>query len=118
MVNYTNSIQRHSQRKRFTSRQALLEPMEYELYILSTFSTSSKIRLYDLILMGGQIAGGIQTDSTQDEDEDGDGMETIHKEIIQMNSLRMIQRDDTDGDGYGDNPDVTILMPPPIRTMD
>ena len=46
------------------------------------------------------------TDSTQDEDEDGDGMETIHKEIIQMNSLRMIHNGmDTDGDGYGDNPD-------------
>ena len=53
-----------------------------ELYIISTFSTSSKIRLYDL-------------------DSDGDGV-TDSQDHFPLDSS---QTEDSDGDGYGDNPD-------------
>ena len=52
-----------------------------ELYIISTFSTSSKIRLYDL-------------------DSDGDGV-TDSQDHFPLDSS---QTEDSDGDGFGDNP--------------
>ena len=80
-----------------------------ELYIISTFSTSSKIRLYDLDTDGDGVTDSqdaFPTDSTQDEDTDGDG----YGDNSQGNNPDSFpedetQWDDTDGDGYGDNPD-------------
>lgn len=80
-----------------------------ELYIFSTFSTSSKIRLYDLDSDGDGVTDSLDafpTDVTQDEDEDGDG----YGDNPQGNNPDQFpeddtQWDDTDGDGYGDNPD-------------
>jgi hypothetical protein len=80
-----------------------------ELYIISSFSTSSQIRLYDLDTDGDGITDNVDAfplDSTQEADTDGDGYgddadgnnsDAFPDDVSQWN--------DTDGDGYGDNLD-------------
>jgi len=80
-----------------------------ELYIITSFSTSSKIRLYDLDTDGDGITDSVDAfplDSSQDEDTDGDG----YGDNLQGNNSDAFPDDfsqwlDSDGDGYGDNPD-------------
>ena len=80
-----------------------------ELYIISTFSTSSKIRLYDLDSDGDGVTDGMDDfpyDSTQTEDTDGDGYgdnpDGNYSDEFPDDETQWM---DTDGDGYGDNPD-------------
>jgi len=78
-----------------------------ELFIISTFSTSSKIRLYDLDSDGDGVTDTVDEfplDSSQSEDSDGDG----YGDNPQGNDSDdfpddVTQWSDTDGDGYGDN---------------
>jgi len=80
-----------------------------ELFIISTSSTSSKIRLYDLDNDGDGVTDSqdaFPMDSSQSEDSDGDG----YGDNSQGNNADQFPDDisqwqDTDGDGYGDNPD-------------
>ena len=82
---------------------------EGELYIISTYSTSSKIRLFDLDTDGDGVTDSLDAfpnDSTQNEDTDGDGFGDNQA----GNSPDKFPDDvsqwaDTDQDGYGDNPD-------------
>ena len=79
-----------------------------EVYIISTFSTSSKIRLFDLDNDGDGITDTIDAfpfDSSQSVDSDGDG----YGDNPQGNNSDQFPDDvsqwlDSDGDGYGDNP--------------
>jgi len=80
-----------------------------ELYIISTFSSSSKIRLYDLDTDGDGVTDSqdhFPLDSSQTEDSDGDG----YGDDPDGNNSDEFPEDvsqwaDSDGDGYGDNPD-------------
>ena len=80
-----------------------------ELYIFSTFSSSSKIRLFDIDSDGDGVTDSqdqFPYDNTQNKDSDGDGF----GDNPQGNSPDAFPEDgsqwmDTDGDGYGDNPD-------------
>ena len=80
-----------------------------ELYIISTFSSSSKIRLFDLDTDGDGVTDSqdhFPQDSSQTEDTDGDG----YGDNPNGNNSDEFPNDvsqwvDTDGDGYGDNPD-------------
>ena len=80
-----------------------------EVYIISTFSSASKIRLYDLDNDGDGVTDSLDAfpyDSSQSEDSDGDG----YGDNPQGNNSDQFPDDfsqwlDTDGDGYGDNPD-------------
>ena len=80
-----------------------------ELYIISTFASSSKIRLFDLDTDGDGVTDSqdaFPTDSTQDEDTDGDGFgdnpSGTTPDLFPDDSS---QWSDSDGDGYGDNPE-------------
>ena len=80
-----------------------------ELYIISTFSTSSKIRLFDLDTDGDGITDSQDSfpyDNTQNQDTDGDGFgdnqQGNNPDKFPEDSS---QWDDMDDDGYGDNPD-------------
>ena len=80
-----------------------------ELYIFSTFSISSKIRLFDLDTDGDGVTDSqdeFPYDSTQTQDKDGDGFGDNQQgntpDEFPDDSSQWI---DTDGDGYGDNPD-------------
>ena len=80
-----------------------------ELHIISSFSTSSKIRLYDLDTDGDGVTDTIDAfplDSSQFEDTDSDG----YGDNSDGNNSDAFPDDfsqwaDADGDGYGDNPD-------------
>ena len=80
-----------------------------KLYIFSTFSSSSKIRLFDIDSDGDGFTDSqdrFPYDNTQNKDSDGDGF----GDNPQGNSPDAFPEDgsqwmDTDGDGYGDNPD-------------
>ena len=80
-----------------------------ELYIISTISSSSKIRLYDLDTDGDGVTDSqdhFPLDSSQTEDTDGDG----YGDDPDGNNSDEFPDDvsqwaDSDGDGYGDNPD-------------
>ena len=80
-----------------------------ELFIISTFSSSSKIRLYDLDNDGDGVSDSqdaFPLDSSQFEDNDGDG----YGDNPQGNNSDHFPDDisqwyDSDGDGYGDNPE-------------
>ena len=80
-----------------------------ELYVISTFSTSSKIRLYDLDSDGDGVTDSqdqFPLDSSQFEDTDGDGYgDNENGNNSDEFPLDESQWQDTDGDGYGDNPD-------------
>ena len=83
--------------------------MSGELYIVSTFSTSSKIRLFDLDNDGDGVTDSQDAfpyDSTQTEDQDGDGFGDNENgntpDYFPDDSSQWM---DSDGDGYGDNPD-------------
>ena len=80
-----------------------------ELYIISSFSTSSKVRLFDLDTDGDGVTDSqdaFPLDETQTEDTDGDGygdnINGNNSDVFPDDSSQWI---DTDGDGYGDNPD-------------
>ena len=78
-----------------------------ELYIISTFSSSSKVRLFDIDSDGDQVTDSMDDfpdDATQQTDSDGDG----YGDNMNGNSPDYFPDDftqwaDTDGDGYGDN---------------
>jgi hypothetical protein len=80
-----------------------------ELYVISTFSSSSKIRLFDIDTDGDSVTDSLDDfpeDSTQSTDSDGDG----YGDNINGNSPDYFPDDgsqwsDADGDGYGDNPE-------------
>lgn len=80
-----------------------------ELYILSAYSDSTKVRLYDVDTDGdGSVDSqdDFPEDSTQTEDNDGDG----YGDNPEGNEGDAFPDDptqwsDADGDGYGDNPD-------------
>ncbi len=80
-----------------------------ELYVISTFSSSSKVRLFDIDTDGDSVTDSkddFPDDSTQTVDSDGDG----YGDDINGNNPDYFPEDgsqwaDTDGDGYGDNPD-------------
>ncbi len=80
-----------------------------ELYIISAFSLSSKIRLYDLDTDGDGVTDSLDLfpeDSTQSEDTDGDGYgDNGDGNNPDAFPLDQSQWSDTDGDGYGDNSD-------------
>jgi len=80
-----------------------------ELYIISSFSTSSKIRLYDLDTDGDGVtdnADAFPLDSTQEVDTDGDGYgDDANGNNSDAFPVDVSQWADSDGDGYGDNPD-------------
>lgn len=78
-----------------------------ELYIVTSFSLSSKIRLYDLDTDGDGITD--QTDAfplefTQWSDVDGDGFgDNPNGYLADVFPNEPSQWEDADGDGYGDN---------------
>ena len=80
-----------------------------ELYVISAFSSSSKVRLFDLDSDGDGVTDSIDvfpSDSTQSEDTDGDGYgDDIDGNNPDAFPLDQSQWSDTDGDGYGDNLD-------------
>jgi hypothetical protein len=80
-----------------------------ELYIISSFSTSSQIRLYDLDSDGDGVtdnADDFPLDSTQEVDTDGDGYgDDADGNNSDAFPVDVSQWNDTDGDGYGDNLD-------------
>ena len=80
-----------------------------ELYIISTFSSSSKIRLYDLDTDGDGVTDSqdhFPLDSSQTEDSDGDGYgDNPNGNNSDEFPDDVSQWADSDGDGYGDNPD-------------
>ena len=80
-----------------------------ELYIISAFSTSSKVRLFDLDTDGDGITDSLDAfplDETQTVDTDGDGFgdneDGNNSDAFPLDQSQWI---DSDGDGYGDNPD-------------
>ena len=80
-----------------------------ELYTITTFSQSSKIRLYDLDTDGDGVSDSqdqFPLDSTQATDSDGDGYgdnsDGTNPDVFPDD---VSQWADTDGDGYGDNAD-------------
>ena len=82
---------------------------EGQLYIITTFSTSSKIRLYDLDSDSDGVSDSLDLfplDSTQYSDLDGDGYgdnpDGTNPDTFPED---MSQWADVDGDGFGDNPD-------------
>ncbi|HIF45234.1 MAG TPA: hypothetical protein EYQ73_00315 [Candidatus Poseidoniales archaeon] len=80
-----------------------------ELFVVSTFSTSSKFRLYDLDSDGDGTTDSqdaFPADPTQTEDSDGDGFgdEADGNEADAFPD-DFSQWADTDGDGHGDNID-------------
>ena len=83
--------------------------MSGELYVISTFTTSSKIRLYDLDNDGDGVTDSqdaFPNDSTQTEDQDGDGFgDNENGNTPDYFPEDSSQWSDSDGDGYGDNPD-------------
>ncbi len=80
-----------------------------ELYIISTFSSSSKIRLFDLDTDGDGVTDSqdqFPLDSSQTEDTDGDGYgDNPDGNNSDEFPDDVSQWSDSDGDGYGDNPD-------------
>ena len=80
-----------------------------ELYIISSFSTSSNIRLYDLDTDGDGVtdnADAFPLDATQEVDTDGDGYgDDANGNNSDKFPYDVSQWADSDGDGYGDNPD-------------
>ncbi len=80
-----------------------------ELFIVSTFSTSSKFRLFDLDSDGDGTTDSqdaFPSDSTQTEDSDGDGFgDDPDGNGADAFPDDYSQWSDTDGDGHGDNPD-------------
>ncbi len=78
-----------------------------ELYIISTFSSSSKVRLFDIDTDGDLVTDSrddFPDDATQQIDSDGDGygdnMNGNNPDYFPNDSSQWA---DTDGDGYGDN---------------
>jgi hypothetical protein len=80
-----------------------------ELYIISSFSTSSNIRLYDLDTDGDGVtdnADAFPLDATQEDDTDGDGYgDDANGNNSDKFPYDVSQWADEDGDGHGDNPD-------------
>ena len=80
-----------------------------ELYIITSFSLASKVRLYDLDSDGDGVTDSVDAfplDSSQDEDTDGDGYgDDPHGNNSDAFPTDFSQWLDSDGDGYGDNPD-------------
>ena len=80
-----------------------------ELFIISSFSSSSKVRLFDLDSDGDGITDNDDAfpyDSSQFEDTDGDGFgdneNGNNSDAFKLDETQWL---DSDGDGYGDNPD-------------
>ena len=82
---------------------------EGELYVVTTFSTSSQIRLFDLDTDGDLTTDSLDAfpfDNTQSVDTDGDGYgDNPDGNNPDFFPSDFTQWNDTDGDGYGDNPD-------------
>ena len=80
-----------------------------ELYITSTFSSSSKIRLFGLDTDGDSVTDTLDAfplDSTQSVDSDGDFYgDNPNGNNPDLFPYDFTQWNDTDLDGYGDNPD-------------
>ena len=80
-----------------------------ELYIVSAFTSNTKIRLFDLDSDSDGITDTLDdfpNDSTQEKDTDGDGYGDSSTGLNpDMFPLDETQWEDSDGDGYGDNPD-------------
>ena len=82
---------------------------EGEFYIISSFTSSSNVRLYDLDSDGDGVTDSVDSfplDSSQESDTDGDG----YGDNANGNNSDAFPTDesqwaDQDGDGYGDNPD-------------
>ncbi|MDP6869893.1 MAG: hypothetical protein QGI21_03890 [Candidatus Poseidoniaceae archaeon] len=79
-----------------------------ELFIVSAFTTSTKIRLFDLDSDSDGVTDTLDAfpnDSTQNLDTDGDGYgDSATGNNPDRFPLDETQWVDTDGDGYGDNP--------------
>ena len=80
-----------------------------QLYVITTFSTSSKIRLYDLDSDSDGVSDSLDSfplEPTQSSDSDGDGYgdnsDGVDADLFPND---VTQWADLDGDGYGDNPE-------------
>ncbi len=82
---------------------------EGQIYIISSFTSSSNVRLYDLDTDGDGVTDTVDDfplDSSQDVDTDGDGYgDNVNGNDSDAFPLDQTQWLDGDGDGYGDNPD-------------
>lgn len=79
-----------------------------QMYIASTFISSTKIRLYDLDTDGDGVTDQLDAfplEFTQSVDADGDGYgDNPNGYLADVFPNEPSQHADTDGDGYGDNP--------------
>jgi hypothetical protein len=79
-----------------------------ELYIVTSFTASSKIRLYDLDTDGDGVTDQLDAfplEFTQWDDTDGDGYgDNLNGYLGDVFPNEASQWEDADGDGYGDNP--------------